>query len=113
MLTSRENYFHNLGKSEALQRAVKREANPRALRKVDFLAEKIVVAFIQAVKNSYDRYLEDPLNEKKRANYRTWRLRLHVKLGNNIEKIDLLNGHFGLGVYDEGPGPLCFDYDYD
>ena len=113
MKTARENFFHNLGKSEVFHKATKREPNPRALRKADFLAEKIGVAFVEAVRSSYDRFLESPENPKRAENFRKWRLRLHLKLENDQERLDLLNEHFGLGLYDEAPGPLCFDYMVD
>ena len=111
MLTTRENFFHNLGKSEVFQRSVKREPNPRALKKADFLVKKTGVAFVEAVKASYDAYLADPKNLKKATNYCKWRLRLHIKLNNDREKLELLDSYRGLGLEDDGPGPLCWDYE--
>jgi hypothetical protein len=111
MLTSRENFFHNLSKSEVLQRAVKKEPNPRALKKADFLIKKVGVTFVEAVKASYDAYLADPKNPRKATNYCKWRLRLHIKVNNDREKLELLDGYRDLGLNNDGPGPLCWDYE--
>jgi len=111
MLTTRENFFHNIGKPEALQRATKKDPNPRAMKKADFLMKKLGVAFVEAVKSSYDAYLADPKNLKKAANYCKWRLRLHIKLNNDRDRLELLDNYRGLGLNDDGPGPLCWDYE--
>ena len=111
MLTSREGFFHNLNKSEVLQRYVKREPNPRALKKVDFLIQKVGVALVEAVRSTYENYLLDPKNPKKALNYCKWRLRLHLKLNNNREKLELLDEYRVLGLEDDGPGQLCWDYE--
>jgi len=112
MLKSRESYFFNLGKSEVLQRAVKKDANPRALKRVDHEVEKLGVALIEAVKSSYEAYLESPKNPKKAENYRKWRLRLHMRANNNREKLELIDEYRELGLNDDGPGELCWDYDF-
>lgn len=111
MKTSRENFFHNLGKSEVFQRAVVKEANPRALRRVDHLVEKLGVPLVEAVKSSYDAYLADPKNPKKAENYRKWRLRLHLRANNNREMLELIDEYRELGLNDGGPGKPCWDYD--
>jgi hypothetical protein len=111
MTAARENFFHNIGKSEALQRAVKKEPNPRALKKADFLVKRTGVAFVEAVKSTYDAYLADPKNPKKATNYCKWRLRLHIQLNNDREKLELLNEYRELGLDDDGPGPLCWNYE--
>lgn len=112
MLNSRENFFHNLGKSEVFQRAIKREKNPRAMRKADFLAERTGVNLIEAVKGSYESFLADPENPKKALNYCKWRLRLHQRLNNNREQLELLNDHRELGLNDDRPGSLCWEYEF-
>ena len=111
MKTSRENFFHNLGKSEVFQRAVVKESNPRALRRVDHLVEKLGVPLVEAVKSSYDAYLAEPKNPKKAENYRKWRLRLHILANNNREMLELIDEYRELGLNDDGPGKLCWEYD--
>lgn len=111
MQTSRENFFHNLGKSEVLQKAVRKEANPRALKRVDHMVDKLGVALVEAVKSTYNAYLEDPKNPKKAENYRKWRLRLHIRAKNNREQLELIDEYRELGLNDDGPGKLCWDYD--
>ena len=112
MRTSRENFFENLGKSEVFHKTVVKESNPRALRKVDHLVEKLGIGLVEAVKNHYDAYLADPKNPKKAETYRKWRLRLHLRANNNQEILDLVNEYRLLGLYDEDPGKLCWDYDF-
>ena len=111
MKTSRENFFHNLGKSEVFQRAVVKESNPRALRRVDHLVEKLGVPLVEAVKSSYDAYLADLKNPKKAENYRKWRLRLHLRANNNRKMLELIDEYRELGLNDDGPGKPCWDYD--
>jgi hypothetical protein len=111
MKTSRENFFQNLGKSEVFHRTVPKEANPRALRKVDHLIENIGIPLVEAVRSSYDAYLADPKNPKKAESYRKWRLRLHLRANNNREVLELINEYRVLGLTDDGPGELCFEYD--
>jgi hypothetical protein len=111
MQTSRENFFHNLGKSEVFQRAVVKEANPRAMKKVDHMVDKLGINLVEAVKSTYEAYLEDPKNPKKAENYRKWRLRLHMKANNDREKLELIDEYRGLGLNDDGPGELCWEYD--
>ena len=111
MQTSRENFFHNLGKSEVFQRASKKEANPRALKRVDNLVDKLGIGLVEAVRSTYEAYLEDPKNPKKAENYRKWRLRLHMKANNDRERLELIDEYRGLGLNDDGPGRLCWDYD--
>ena len=111
MKTSRENFFENLGKSEVFHRAVLKEPNPRAMRKVDHLIESIGIPLVEAVRSAYNAYLEDPENPKKAETYRKWRLRLHLRANNNREKLEQINEHRNLGLNDENPGKLCWDYD--
>ena len=111
MKTSRENFFENLGKSEVFHKAVVKESNPRALRRVDHLVEKLGVALVEAVKSSYDAYLADPKNPKKAENYRKWRLRLHLRANNNREMLELIDEYRELGLNDDGPGKPCWEYD--
>ena len=93
------------------QRAVVKESNPRALRRVDHLVEKLGVPLVEAVKSSYDAYLTDPKNPKKAENFRKWRLRLHLRANNNREMLELIDEYRELGLNDDGPGKPCWDYD--
>jgi len=111
MKTSRENFFENLGKSEVFHRAVTKEANPRAMRKADHLIESIGIPLVEAVRSSYNAYLEDPKDPKKAETYRKWRLRLHLRANNNREILEQINEYRTLGLNDEDPGKLCWDYD--
>ena len=111
MKTSRENFFQNLGKSEVFHRSVAKEANPRALRRVDHLVESVGIPLVEAVRSAYDVYLADPKNPKKAESYRKWRLRLHLRANNNREVLELINEYRVLGLNDEDPGKLCWGYD--
>jgi len=112
MLNSRENYFQNIGVSEVFQKFVKKEGNPRALRKVDHIVERLGVALVEAVRSTYEIYLEDPKNPKKAENYRKWRLRLHMRAHNNRDQLELISEYRNLGLNDTDPGELCWDYDF-
>ena len=82
------------------------------LSKADRIIEKVGVGMVEMVKSKYDDYLEKP-NKKNALEYCKWRLRLHRKLGNNRDRLEEVNTARSLGLYDEGPGPLCFDLEFD
>lgn len=84
----------------------------RALRREDHLISKVGIGILQALETTYAAYKEKP-NEATAKKYCTWRLRLHIKLSNNHALLEEINEVRGLGLYDEGPGPTCWDYDYD
>jgi hypothetical protein len=84
----------------------------RALSKADKIIEKVGIGIVECVKSHYDAYLENP-TPKKAQDYCLWRLRLHQRLKNNRDRLEEVNNARGLGLYDENPGPLCFDYDFD
>ena len=81
----------------------------RALQKVDHLIEKVGIGIVQTVETKYQKYLADP-SEKNAKNYSLWRLRLHRRLKNDVEILEAINEARGLGLYDENPGKLCWDY---
>ena len=81
----------------------------RALQKVDHLIEKVGIGIVQTVERKYQKYLEDP-SERNAREYVLWRLRLHRRLKNDRETLDSINEARNLGLYDEEPGKLCWDY---
>lgn len=82
------------------------------LSKADRIIEKVGVGMVEVVKSKYEEYLERP-NKKNALEYCKWRLRLHRKLNNNRERLEEVNTARTLGLYDENPGPLCFDLEFD
>jgi len=82
------------------------------LSKADRIIEKVGVGMVETVKSKYEDYLERP-NKKNALEYCKWRLRLHRKLNNNRERLEEVNTARTLGLYDENPGPLCFDLEFD
>jgi hypothetical protein len=82
------------------------------LTKADRIIEKVGVGMVEVVKSKYDEYLEKP-NKKNALEYCKWRLRLHRKLNNNRDRLEEVNTARVLGLYDENPGPLCFDLEFD
>lgn len=81
----------------------------KALQKVDHLIGKVGIGIVQAVETKYQKYLTDP-SEKNAKNYTLWRLRLHRRLNNDVEILEAINEARNLGLYDENPGRLCWDY---
>ena len=67
---------------------------------------------VEIVRDKYAEYLEKP-NKKNALEYCKWRLRLHRKLNNDQERLEAINNARTLGLYDENPGPLCFDLSFD
>jgi hypothetical protein len=82
------------------------------LSKADRIIEKVGVGMVEVVKSKYDEYLEKP-NKKNALEYCKWRLRLHRKLNNSRDRLEEVNTARALGLYDENPGPLCFDLEFD
>lgn len=84
----------------------------RALREKDYLVSKIGINLYQAVSQTYESYLAQP-DEKTAKKYCTWRLRLHQKFNNNRELLENFNKELKLGLFDEDPGKLCWDLDFN
>ena len=84
----------------------------RALRKRDYLVGKIGIGLYQAVSQTYEAYLTKP-DKKTAKKYCTWRLRLHQKFNNNRELLESFNEEFALGLFNENPGPLCWDLEFN
>jgi hypothetical protein len=84
----------------------------RALSRVDHLIGKVGIPLVQAVESYYQQYLDKP-NEVTAKKYRLWRLRLHRHMRNKLEMLREINESRPLGLDDDGPGPLCWDMDFD
>jgi hypothetical protein len=84
----------------------------RSLTKADKIIEKVGIGIVECVKTRYDTYLANP-TPRNAKDYCLWRLRLHRRLNNNREQLEEVNEARQLGLYDENPGPLCFDYVFD
>jgi len=84
----------------------------RALNKTDHLIEKVGVGLVQTVERHYRKYLTSP-NEANAKQYVLWRLRLHRRLRNDRETLDAINEARNLGLYNEDPGELCWEYNFD
>lgn len=98
--------------ADPLLRGKWEDAQPvRALTKEDHLIAKVGIGIVQTVERYYQKYLEKP-NETNAKAYCLWRLRLHRRLNNDRDLLDAINEARGLGIYDEKPGPLCWDLDF-
>jgi hypothetical protein len=84
----------------------------RSLTKADKIIEKVGIGIVECVKTRYDTYLANP-TPRNAKDYCLWRLRLHRRLNNNRDQLEEINEARQLGLYDENPGPLCFDYVFD
>ena len=84
----------------------------RALREKDYLVNKVGINLYQAVSQTYEAYLAKP-DEKTAKKYCTWRLRLHQKFNNNRELLENFNTKLELGLFNEDPGKLCWDLDFN
>lgn len=84
----------------------------RALTKEDHLIAKVGIGIVSTVEKYYQKYLEKP-NETNAKTYCLWRLRLHRRLSNDRDLLDAINEARGLGLYNEDPGPLCWDLDFE
>jgi len=83
----------------------------KALRKADYLIKRVGIAIVQAVENKYQKYLDNP-NERNAKEYCLWRLRLHRQLKNDRDILEAINEARNLGLFDEKPGKLCWDYTF-
>jgi hypothetical protein len=83
-----------------------------ALNPVDHLIAKVGIGMVQTVESYYNKYCEKP-NEKNAKAYCTWRLRLHRRLKNDRGLLDAINEARNLGLYDENPGKLCWNCDFE
>ena len=77
----------------------------------DKVIESVGVGTVEMVRARYEEYLEKP-SKKTAVEYCLWRLRLHRKLNNDRERLEAVNEARGLGLYDENPGPICFDLEF-
>lgn len=108
----------NLGHKEfeelppALRGLVEESPKVRSLSKVDHLIERVGIGIVQCVEKYYATWKEKP-NEANRKKYLLWRLRLHRKLKNDRKTLDEINLARNLGLYDEEPGKLCWDLNFD
>jgi hypothetical protein len=84
----------------------------KPLSKADRIIEEVGIGMVEVVKAKYDEYLAKP-NKKNALEYCKWRLRLHRKLNNDRDRLEEVNTARSLGLYDENPGPLCFDLVFD
>ena len=84
----------------------------RSLSPADKIIEKVGIGIVECVKTRYDAWQANP-NPKTAKEYCLWRLRLHRRLNNDREKLEAVDKARELGLYDERPGPLCFDYNFD
>ena len=89
----------------------KRESHSHALDPIDRLISKIGIGMVQTVESYYQKYCNRP-NESNAKAYCTWRLRLHRRLKNDRDLLDAINEARTLGLYDEKPGKLCWDYEF-
>ena len=83
-----------------------------ALTREDHLISKVGIGLVETVERHYNKYLNKPNEANSRA-YRTWRLRLHQRLNNDRDTLEAINETRGLGLFDENPGPTCWDLHFD
>jgi hypothetical protein len=83
-----------------------------ALDPVDHLIAKVGIGMVQTVESYYKKYCEQP-NDKNAKAYCMWRLRLHRRLKNDRGLLDAINEARTLGLYDEKPGRLCWDCEFE
>lgn len=99
--------------NDPLLRGKWEESRPtRALTQVDHLIEKVGIGIVESVERYYQKYLEKPTDTNAKA-YCTWRLRLHRRMNNDRDTLEAINEARGLGLFDERPGRLCWDYNFD
>jgi hypothetical protein len=84
----------------------------KSLTKADKIIEKVGIGIVECVKTRYDTYLASP-TPRNAKDYCLWRLRLHRRLNNDREKLEEVNEARGLGLFDENPGPTCWNYNFD
>jgi hypothetical protein len=88
-----------------------KKTHSHALDPVDHLIAKVGIGIVDTVERYYQKYTEKP-NEANARAYCLWRLRLHRRLKNDKGLLDAINEARNLGLYDETPGKLCWDYDF-
>jgi hypothetical protein len=98
--------------SDPFMRGFRDKGPVRALSESDRLTEKIGIPLVEAVSAYYQQYLDKPC-ESTAKKYRVWRLRIHQKMRNNPEMLREINEARTLGLDDDGPGPLCWDLNFD
>lgn len=73
--------------------------------------KKIGPDLVQAVANTYEKWLESPTAANKKK-YLTWRLRIHLRCNVFLRRqLEIVNEHFHLGLNDDEAGPLMWDYE--
>ena len=88
-----------------------RRPHSHALDPVDHLIAKVGIGIVDTVERYYQKYVAKP-NEANAKAYCLWRLRLHRRLKNDVPLLEAINEARTLGLYDEQPGKLCWDYDF-
>ena len=88
-----------------------RKPHSHALDPVDHLIAKVGIGIVDTVERYYQKYSDKP-NEANARAYCLWRLRLHRRLKNDKALLDAINEARNLGLYDEHPGKLCWDYEF-
>lgn len=88
-----------------------RKPHSHALDPVDHLIAKVGIGIVDTVERYYQKYNDKP-NEANAKTYCLWRLRLHRRLNNDKMLLDAINEARNLGLYDENPGKLCWDYEF-
>lgn len=83
-----------------------------ALSPADHIISKAGIGLVETVQRYYQKYQENPDAKNSKA-YCLWRLRLHRRLRNDRGLLEAVNEARGLGLYDENPGPTCFDLFFD
>ena len=78
---------------------------------VDHLIAKVGIGIVDTVERYYQKYAEKPNDANAKA-YCLWRLRLHRRLKNDKMLLNAINEARTLGLYDENPGKLCWDYEF-
>jgi hypothetical protein len=82
-----------------------------ALDPVDHLIAKVGIGIVDTVERYYQKYQAKP-NEANAKAYCLWRLRLHRRLKNDKSLLNAINEARTLGLNDDLPGKLCWDYDF-
>lgn len=73
--------------------------------------KKIGPDLVQAVANTYSKWLESPTPANKKK-YLTWRLRIHLRCNTFLRReLEVVNEHFHLGLNDEEAGQLMWDFE--
>jgi predicted HTH transcriptional regulator len=99
----------SLSSNSLLSKLKKPHSKP--LDPASHLIERVGIGIVSTVERYYEKYNEKP-NEANATAYCTWRLRLHRRLKNDRDLLDAINKARNLGLYDEKPGNLCWDYKF-